>query len=140
MTAFLARRLLLAGPALAGVLVETADRWQGLERSVVLVQHPLSGRAATTPFGLAAGRLCVMLSRHRVACLVLVRAGLEAVLGQVMPVGERVLGLDDDPEWAGWQTHLAVLEVLRTRGRVVALPAGYSSVSRPVGLCRPQPP
>ena len=55
----------------------------------------------------------------------LVRAGLEAVLGQAMPVGERVLGLDDDPEWAGWQAHLAVLEALRTGGRVVALLADH---------------
>ncbi len=107
--------------ALADTLVETADRWQGLERPVMLVHHPLSGRAAATSFGLAAGRLCVLLSRHRVACLVLARAGLEAMLTRAAPIGERVLGLDDDPEWRGWQAHRLVLAALRARGRIVPL-------------------
>ena len=98
--------------ALVAVLVETADHWQGLERPVMLVHHHLSRRAAATSFGLAAGRLCVLLGRHQVACLVLARS---------VPVGERVLGLDDDPEWRGWQAHRTVLAALRARGQMVPL-------------------
>jgi len=37
----------------------------------MFVQHPLSGRADATDFHLDAGRLCVLLSGHRVACWIL---------------------------------------------------------------------
>jgi hypothetical protein len=40
------------GPELAEVFVETANRFQGLERPLMFVQHPLSGRADATNFHL----------------------------------------------------------------------------------------
>lgn len=106
--------------ALAGVFVETADRFQGLERPVTIVHHPLSGRADASAFHLDAGRLCVMLSRHRVACFVFARAGIEDMLLRHAPSGDRVLGLDADPEFEGWRAHLAVLARLRCEGRIVS--------------------
>ncbi len=42
---------------------------------VVFVWHPLAGRRDATAFHLEAGRMCVMLSRHRQACVVVGRAG-----------------------------------------------------------------
>ena len=56
------------GPDLNDVFVESANRFQGLERPLMFVLHPLSGRADATDFHLDAGRLCVLFSRHRVAC------------------------------------------------------------------------
>ena len=103
--------------SLADVFVETADRFQGLERPVLVAWHPLSGRADASPFHLEAGRLCVMLSRHRVACFLVARAGIEDVLLRYAPSGDRVLGLAGDPEFEGWRAHLTVLEGLRREGR-----------------------
>jgi hypothetical protein len=106
----------------ADVLVETSDRFQGLERPVMLVYHPLSGRADANAFHLDAGRLCVMASRHRVVCFLITRAGIEDMLLRYAPSGDRVLGLDEDAEFNGWQAHLSIARRLRERNRVVRLP------------------
>jgi len=42
--------------------------------------HPLSGRRDATAFHLEAGRLCVLASRHRHACVVVARAGIAELL------------------------------------------------------------
>jgi hypothetical protein len=102
--------------------VETADRFQGLERPVLVAWHPLSGRAEASPFHLEAGRLCVMLSRHRVACFLIARAGIEVLLLRYAPSGDRVLGLPGDPELEGWRAHLSILQRLRGDDRTVTLP------------------
>jgi AAA domain len=110
----------LGGELARGVLVETADRFQGLERAVMLAHHPLSGRLDPRGFHLDAGRLCVMLSRHRVACVLLARAGIEAGLERMPACGERVLGRDDDVH-RGYVAHRELLRRLRREGRVVPL-------------------
>lgn len=99
----------------AEVLVETSNRFQGLERAVILVHHPLSGRATPRDFHLDAGRLCVMLSRHRVACFVFARAGIEEHLRQDLPQSDRVLGAEEDPAFDGWRAQEAVMRALRGR-------------------------
>lgn len=103
------------------VLVETSDRFQGLERPVMLVHHPLSGRADASAFHLDAGRLCVMLSRHRVVCLAVTRAGIDEMLNRYAPSGARVLGIDEDPEFQGWRAHRQLQGTLREAGRVMRL-------------------
>jgi hypothetical protein len=100
------------------VFVETANRFQGLERQIMFVYHPLSGRADATEFHLDAGRLCVMLSRHRVACFVFARDGITRQLLRYAPTGDRVLGAMDDPEYRGWRAHLTLMEALTLRGRI----------------------
>jgi hypothetical protein len=64
----------------AGVTVDTANRLQGREFDVTIVLHPLSGRRDATAFHLEAGRLCVLTSRHRHACIVVARAGIPELL------------------------------------------------------------
>lgn len=108
-------------PKMSGVFVETANRFQGLERPVMLVYHPLSGRVDADQFHLDAGRLCVMLSRHRVASILFSRAGIEDLLLQHSPVGNRALGSIEDVEFTGWQANLTILESLRDRKRVVTI-------------------
>ncbi|MCC6630134.1 MAG: ATP-binding protein [Chloroflexi bacterium] len=105
----------------ADVLVETADRFQGLERPVILDYHPLSGRADADEFHLDSGRMCVALSRHRVACFVVARAGIKELLLRHAPGGDRVLGSDEDREYEGWRAQVFVVQALRRQGRVVAL-------------------
>jgi superfamily I DNA and/or RNA helicase len=57
------------------VVVDTANVLQGREFEIVVVWHPLSGRRDASEFHLDAGRLCVLLSRHRQACIVVSRGG-----------------------------------------------------------------
>ena len=64
----------------AGVTVDTANRLQGREFDLTIVLHPLSGRRDATAFHLEAGRLCVLTSRHRHACIVVARAGIPELL------------------------------------------------------------
>jgi hypothetical protein len=67
-------------PNMPGVAVDTANRLQGREFEVVIVVHPLSGRRDATAFHLEAGRLCVLASRHRQACIVVAREGIADLL------------------------------------------------------------
>jgi len=67
-------------PAAEGVTVDTANRLQGREYDLTVVLHPLSGRQDATAFHLESGRLCVLTSRHRHACVVVARAGIAELL------------------------------------------------------------
>ena len=106
---------------LSDVLVETADRFQGLEREIMLIHHPLSGRADASEFHLDAGRLCVMLSRHRTACWILGRSGIRLQLLRYAPSGDRLLRVDGDPEYEGWRAHMQLMSSLDSRGRIIPL-------------------
>jgi hypothetical protein len=103
------------------VFVETADRFQGLERPVMLVYHPLSGRADADEFHLDSGRMCVALSRHRVACFLVSRAGTLDMLLRYAPTGDRILGSEEDREYEGWRAQVRVAQGLERRGRVVSI-------------------
>ncbi len=73
-------RAVLRDGGLPGVTVDTANRLQGREFDIVVVLHPLSGRRDATAFHLEAGRLCVLTTRHRHACIVVARAGIPELL------------------------------------------------------------
>lgn len=100
-----------AGLDASAIVVDTANRLQGREFDVVVVLHPLSGRAAASEFHLETGRLCVLLSRHRQACIVVGRAGIADVL-DAHP--------GDTPIWIGapvpvpdgWEANQIVVERL----------------------------
>jgi len=107
------------GPALRGVTVDTANRLQGREFDVVIVLHPLSGRRDATAFHLEAGRLCVLTSRHRHACIVVARAGIPALLDahpSTEPVHLNVPAKFPD----GWEANQSVMSHL-AHWRVPAL-------------------
>jgi hypothetical protein len=118
------------GPNLAGVFVETANRFQGLERPLMFVQHPLSGRADATNFHLDAGRLCVLLSRHRVGCWIFGREGISRQLRRYAPRGDRSLGISEDPEFRGWQANMHLMRALAQHRRVYRVPLRGVSVGR----------
>ena len=104
---------------LRDVLVQTANGYQGLERPIMLAHHPLSGRVEPDRFHVNAGRLCVMLSRHRVACFVFGRRGIAQQLDLYASDNDRALGEDDDPEYRGLRAHRGVLRALA--GALVAV-------------------
>ncbi len=97
----------------AGVTVDTANRLQGREFDVTIVLHPLSGRIDATAFHLEAGRLCVLTSRHRHACIVVARAGIPELLDahpSTEPVHLNVPAKFPD----GWEANQSVMAHLAT--------------------------
>ncbi|GGQ32688.1 AAA family ATPase [Streptosporangium pseudovulgare] len=100
------------------ITVDTANRLQGREYDVTIVLHPLSGRRDATAFHLESGRLCVLASRHRHACVVVARAGIPELL-DAHPSAEPVqLGVPVKfPD--GWEANQAVLAHL-AKHRVAA--------------------
>jgi hypothetical protein len=94
------------------VIVETANRLQGLEFDLVIAWHPLAGLHALDGFHLESGRLCVMATRHRHACVVVGRAGDRQLLEGIPPSGDAWLGRDDEPILDGWDAHRAFYESL----------------------------
>jgi AAA domain len=106
-------------PSAAGVTVDTANRLQGREYDLTIVLHPLSGRQDATAFHLEAGRLCVLTSRHRHACVVVARAGIAELLDahpSTEPVHLHVPAAFPD----GWEANHVMLAHLAS----VAIPQG----------------
>ncbi|MFD3423150.1 AAA domain-containing protein [Streptomyces decoyicus] len=101
-------RSALAGLGVTGVAVDTANRLQGREFDVTVVLHPLSGRPDATAFHLETGRLCVLASRHRHACIVVCRAGVADLLDEHPSTEPVRLGVTVKfPD--GWEANHAVL-------------------------------
>jgi hypothetical protein len=106
-------RVALADAGLGEVVVETANKLQGLEFEVVFVWHPLAGLPQADGFHLDPGRLCVLLTRHRQACIVVGRQGDQDLLEeQVPPPTAAYLGCDADPVLDGWEVHGRVFQEL----------------------------
>ena len=102
----------ITGPA---EVFDTANRLQGREYDVTVVLHPLSGRRDATAFHLETGRLCVLLSRHRHACIVVARAGIPELLDahpHTDPVYLNVPVRFPD----GWEAHQTILAHLAGDG------------------------
>ncbi|MFY4723252.1 AAA domain-containing protein [Streptomyces sp. LaBMicrA B280] len=101
-------RSALADLGVFEVTVDTANRLQGREYDVTVVLHPLSGRPDATAFHLETGRLCVLASRHRHACVVVCREGVRDLLDDYPSTEPVQLGtLVKFPD--GWEANHAVL-------------------------------
>ncbi|WP_426509657.1 AAA family ATPase [Dactylosporangium sp. McL0621] len=98
-------------PPNSGITVDTANRLQGREYDVTVVWHPLSGRRDATAFHLEAGRLCVLTSRHRHACIAVARAGISELLDAHPSTGRVYLNeVVKFPD--GWEANQAVMSHL----------------------------
>jgi hypothetical protein len=102
----------LARRKLDSVVVDTANKLQGLEFDVVVAWHPLAGQPEADEFHLDPGRLCVLLTRHRHACIVVGRTTDRSLLDAVPPATRAYLGWDPDPVLDGWSTHEAIFAAL----------------------------
>lgn len=78
------------------VRVDTAERWQGLERALMIAVHPLSHVTDPSAFDLSTGRLCVMTSRHRAGLILVTRDHVGRTLKECRVGGDHALGCDDD--------------------------------------------
>ncbi|MFE3324643.1 AAA domain-containing protein [Streptomyces sp. NPDC059176] len=109
-------RAALAELGVCGVAVDTANRLQGREFDVTVVLHPLSGRPDATAFHLETGRLCVLTSRHRHACIVVCRAGVAELLDEHPSTEPVQLGVTVKfPD--GWEAMMTTMDHL-SRHRV----------------------
>ena len=101
-------RAALTDLGVTDVTVDTANRLQGREYDVTVLLHPLSGRPDATAFHLETGRLCVLASRHRHACIVVCRAGVGDLLDDYPSTEPVQLGtVVKFPD--GWEANHAVL-------------------------------
>lgn len=100
------------------VQVDTPERWQGLERKVLIMVHPLSGVVTPSDFDLETGRLCVMASRHRAGLIVLTRDHLSETLEEFLPRAEQPVGRPD-VAGRGHARNLAFWKALENANRVV---------------------
>lgn len=77
------------------VRIDTPERWQGLERPMMIAIHPLSGVTTPTAFDLETGRLCVMASRHQAGLLLLTRDHVGETLRNHVPKASQAPGRPD---------------------------------------------
>jgi hypothetical protein len=98
--------------------VDTPERWQGLQRKVMIVVHPLSGVTRPSSFDLETGRLCVMASRHQVGLLVVSRDHVGQTLDDHIPSAEQAPGLPD-VTGRGHDQHLRFWKRLQEQGQLV---------------------
>lgn len=101
-----------------GLRADTPNVIQGQETLISIIKHPLSSMQEADPFHLDPGRYCVMLSRHKLACIVLVRGDVDNVLDDYEhDAGERLLGRSD-LTWKGYSAHRQIWNALKSGGRV----------------------
>ena len=113
-----AMELALPGKLRGKVRVDTPERWQGLERPVMVVVHPLSGVALPSAFDLETGRLCVMASRHLAGMVVVGRDHVGDTLRSFIPTADQPLGRPD-VSGRGLRDNLTFWETLEARGSVI---------------------
>ena len=77
------------------IRVTTPERWQGLEKPIMIAVHPLSGVTSPSGFDLETGRLCVMSSRHEAACFFVTRDHISETLDAHLPSADQALGCAD---------------------------------------------
>jgi hypothetical protein len=90
------------------VKVDTANKLQGLQYELLIAWHPLAGLPDADGFHLDPGRLCVLMTRHRQACIVVGRASDRTLVAGLPPTTPAYLGYDPDPVLDGWAVHQAV--------------------------------
>lgn len=103
------------------VIIGTADELQGLQAPLTFGWHPLSGLDEVDDFHSAAGRACVMFSRHQIAHCSVGRAGTLNLLARSLPTGPLVPGIPGDEGYRGWAAHHGLMVALEQAGRVHAL-------------------
>jgi hypothetical protein len=97
------------------VVVDTANKLQGRQFDLVIAWHPLAGLPDPDGFHLDPGRLCVLLTRHRQACILVGRESDRCLVEGLPPTTPAFLGWDPDPVLDGWAVHQSVFGALETR-------------------------
>jgi hypothetical protein len=101
------------------VVVDTPERWQGLERPVMVIVHPLSGVIYPSAFDLETGRLCVMASRHQAGLVIVGRDHIGETLEHHIPSADQPVGKPDVTGRGHWD-NLHFWSALQGNGRLVS--------------------
>jgi hypothetical protein len=101
------------------VSVDTPERWQGLQRPIMIVVHPLSSVIDPSDFDLETGRLCVMASRHQVALIIMTRDHVGKTLASFIPEATQAPG-QPDVVGRGHAAHSIFWKSLESAGRIMA--------------------
>jgi hypothetical protein len=99
------------------VRVDSPERWQGLERKVMVIVHPMSGVTHPSDFDLETGRLCVMASRHQVGLVVVGRDHILETLEEHLPSAQQAVGRPD-VAGRGHKQNLGFWTALLNAGRI----------------------
>jgi hypothetical protein len=105
-------RNLLDHIGLEAVVVDNANKLQGREFDLVVCWHPMAGLDEADEFHLEAGRMCVMCTRHRHACVVVGRAGDRELVEGLPPSTPTWPGAKSDDILRGWEVHQSVFAAL----------------------------
>lgn len=108
------------GPLANDIRIDTPERWQGLERPVMIAVHPLSGVTDPSAFDLETGRLCVMASRHQAGFILLTRDHVGETLRNYVPSAGQSPGRPD-VVGRGHDAHLRFWSQLEAAGSIAAL-------------------
>lgn len=108
------------GQDFAGVRIDTPERWQGLEKPIMIAVHPLSGTQEPTDFDLGTGRLCVMASRHQVGLVIISRDHVVETLANTVTFATQPPGQPDETG-RGRKAHVDLMEMLEKNDRFTSL-------------------
>src|SRR5690606_2286591 len=101
-----------------GVTVDTAERLQGRQADLVFAWHPASGMQASSDFQRDAGRLCVMLSRHKYGAVLVYRDG---TLDLPVTASGRTLAAGVDPVRRTLRAHRTLQSIMAKREVALAV-------------------
>jgi hypothetical protein len=103
------------------LMVSTPEIWQGLQRPVMVARHPVLPGHRLSAFDLEPGRVCVQLSRHQLACVIVGRDGVgEALDAHQHDVSARATEAVD-AEFVGWRAHSKLWSRLDRASRLTRL-------------------
>lgn len=102
------------------IRVDTPERWQGLQKPLMIAVHPLSGAIEPSDFDLQTGRLCVMASRHQIGLIIVTRDHIEETLANTVTFATQAPGMPDETA-RGRRAHVDFLEALRQKKRFISL-------------------
>jgi len=106
---------------LSEVMVDTPEIWQGGQRPLMVIKHPLLHATRPDDFDLEAGRWCVMLSRHLHGCVIVGRQNVGSVLESYRHDCGRTASGAEDSTWRGYRAHAGVWDALSRRNRLIPL-------------------
>lgn len=110
----------ILNPTYLELSVDTPERWQGLQRPIMIVVHPLSSVTDPSDFDLETGRLCVMASRHQIALIIVTRDHIGQTLTHFVPEATQAPGRPDI-SGRGHAAHSIFWQSLAKANRIFAL-------------------